>query len=136
MLKTTFKILALFVLLAIVGVATGLTTYTVTRRMLEEQSVSARESETVETRNNDTVSVGSDAEPNGNTSDTGFEYYLVRLEGDELNIYVSHNGKEEFLYNREIYKTDLSNQDRLMLEEGVQLRSPSALTGFIENFTS
>lgn len=136
MLKTTFKILALFVLLAIVGVATGLTTYTVTRRMLEEQSVSARKSETVETRNNDTVSVGSDAEPNGNTSDTGFEYYLVRLEGDELSIYVSHNGKEEFLYNREIYKTDLSDQDRHMLEEGVQLRSPSALTGFIENFTS
>ena len=136
MLKTTFKILALFVLLTVVGVATGLTTYTVTRRMLEEQNASAKVSETVETRNDDAVSVGSDAEPKGNTSDTGFEYYLVRLEGDELNIYVSHNGKEEFLYNRDIYKTDLSNQDRLMLEEGVQLRSPSALTGFIENFTS
>ncbi len=136
MLKTTFKILIMFVLLAFVGVATGLVTYTVTRRMLEEQSISARQTEVVQNTDNETVSVGSDAEPEEKTPAAGFEYYLVRLEGEELNIYVSHSGKEEFLYNREIYKNDLSDQDRLMLEEGVQLRSPSALTGFIENFTS
>lgn len=136
MLKTTFKILIMFVLLAFVGVATGLVTYTVTRRMLEEQSISARETENIQSTENETVSVGSDAEPEEKASATGFEYYLVRLEGEELNIYVSHSGKEEFLYNREIYQNDLSDQDRLMLEEGVQLRSPSALTGFIENFTS
>ena len=77
------------------------------------------------------------SEPN-NVEDTAvqFEYYVVRLEGDDLSIYVVHNENEEFLYTEKVYKNSLSAQDLALLEAGVKLNSSSELTGFLENFTS
>lgn len=136
MLKTTFKVIMMFVLLALVAVATGLATYTVTRNMTEEQLAQARQTsapqQITETQADET---DSDAQGRGTTEDER-EYYLVRLEGDALEVYVAHSGKEEFLYNREVYKNDLSESDLRMLHSGVILESASELTAFIENFTS
>ena len=136
MLKTTFKVIMLFVLLVLVAVATGLATYTVTRNMVEEQLVNARQTsaprQITETDNGDGESNTQEKEAQTESD----EYYLVRLEGNALEVYVAHSGKEEFLYNREIYKNDLSRKDLEMLHSGVMLESASELTAFIENFTS
>lgn len=136
MLKTTFKVIMLFVLLALVAVATGLATYTVTRNMLEEQLAHARQTsapqQITETDNGDGESNAQGKESQAERD----EYYLVRLEGDALEVYVAHSGKEEFLYNREVYKNDLSQRDLEMLYSGVMLESAAELTAFIENFTS
>ena len=135
MLKTTFKVIMLFVLLALVAVATGLATYTVTKNMIEEQHAHARQTSAPQ-RITETDSSERESDNPGTTTRKEDEYYLVRLEGDALEVYVAHSGKEEFLYNRKVYKNDLSERDLEMLYSGVMLESASELTAFIENFTS
>ncbi len=125
----------LFVLLALVAVATGLATYTVTRNMIEEQFAYAHQTSAPQ-QITETDSNEREGDVSGTGSRNEDEYYLVRLEGDALEVYVAHSGKEEFLYNREIYKNDLSESDLKMLCNGVKLESASELTAFIENFTS
>lgn len=136
MLKTTFKVIMLFVLLVLVAVATGFATYNITRNMVEEQRAQAYQTsapqQITETRDG---KMGRDTDSHS-TSEDEREYYLVRLQGDALEVYVAYSGKEEFLYNREIYKSDLSERDTEMLRNGVMLKSASELTAFIENFTS
>lgn len=136
MLKTTFKVIMLFVLLVLVAVATGVATYNFTRNMMEEQQVQAHQTsaprQMAETQNV-TTDEGDNAQ---SLSSDEREYYLVRLEGDALEVYVAYSGKEEFLYNRRVYKNDLSESDIKMLHNGVVLKNASELTAFIENFTS
>ncbi len=135
MLKTTFKVIMLFVLLVLVSVATGIATYNFTRNMMEEQQVQAHQTsasrQITEIRSGET-----DETENPRNATEEREYYLVRLQGDALEVYVAYSGKEEFLYNREVYKNDLSDSDLKMLRNGVVLKSASELTAFIENFTS
>ncbi len=136
MLKTTFKVIMLFVLLAFVAVASGLATYTVTRNMVEEQLAQAHETSSpqqiTEIQQAETASHSQSKDARAQQD----EYYFVRLEGDTLEVYIAHSGKEEFLYNRKVYKNDLSESDLEMLHSGVMLESASELTAFIENFTS
>lgn len=135
MLKTTFKIFMLFLLLIAVAVSTGLATYNITRNIIESRSASATQAPAV-SHNNETVSATRADNRRESRNNTGFEYYLVRLDGENLEVYVSHDGKEEFLYSREVYSRDLSEDDLETLSGGVRLRTASELTGFIENFTS
>ena len=126
----------LFVLLVFVATASSLATYTATKRLIEKQNTSDGFAQTrLLTRERALPTVQPEAQPK-TARDEEFEYYLVCLEGETLNVYVSHGGKEEFLYNREIYKNDLSQEDVEILEAGVKLTSASQLTGFVENFTS
>ncbi len=135
MLKTSFKVLMLFVLLVIVAVATGLATYNITQNMMEEQQVQAQQtSSTQQTTEKQRLITDESISSQGATEER--EYYLVRLQGDALEIYVAYSGEEEFLYSREVYKKDLSHSDLKMLRNGVVLKSASELTAFIENFTS
>jgi hypothetical protein len=125
----------LFVLLVLVSVVTGIATYNFTRNMIEDQQVQAHQTSAsrpiTEIRSGETEETA-----NSHNATEEKEYYLVRLQGDELEVYVAYSGKEEFLYNRAVYKNDLSDSDLRMLRNGVVLGSASELTAFIENFTS
>lgn len=143
MLKTSAKILIIFILIVIVAVATGFVTYTLTRRIAREDMV-----ETVEAAADETgdelnmtaheASAKSDTKSEPRTEDgEGLpDCYAVRLEGTTLGVYVINDGKEEFLYHADVYKNDLSAEDLNLLQQGVELNDMSELTSFIENFTS
>ena len=135
MLKTTFKILMLFLLMVVVALSTGIATYNITKNIIEEENSSVAQasafSEVQETSRASRPTVRK-----SESSRDNFEYYLVRLDGENLEIYVYNDGKEEFLYSREVYVHDLSENDINTLSRGVKLESISELTGFIENFTS
>lgn len=136
MLKTSVKIFLMFVLVILVAVATGLATYNITKKMITETPTDATESPKVQADKD--VAVGGETAPL-HVSDSTLpipEHFTVRLEGTTLNVYVSYDGKDEFLYNENIYTTDLSDQDIQLLRNGVEFISISELTGFIENFTS
>lgn len=135
MLKTTFKIFMLFLLLIVVAVSTGLATYNITRNIIESRSASAAQAPALSPADETEPKTRADNRKE-NSNKTGFEYYLVRLDGENLEVYVSHDGKEEFLYSREVYQSDLSEDDLETLSGGVKLQTASELTGFIENFTS
>ena len=136
MLKTTFKIFMLFVLVTFVAVGTGVATFTVTKNIMEGKASQVSEAVSVHDKYPVESEPGQGNAASRSEDPERFEYYLVRLEGDLLDVYVSHGGKEEFLYNKEVYKNDLSDEDKKMLIAGVKLKSASELTGFIENFTS
>ena len=66
----------------------------------------------------------------------GFKYYLVKLEGDKINVYVNYKEHEELLYGEQINISDLSTEDKEILTEGKEFKKMSELTEFTENFTS
>ncbi len=135
MLKTTFKIFMLFLLMVVVALSTGIATYNITKNIIEDESSSvAQASALSETR--ETSQVRGANVRNAENNREKFEYYLVCLDGENLEIYVYNDGEKEFLYSREVYVHDLSENDLEMLNRGVKLESVSELTGFIENFTS
>lgn len=134
MLKTTAKIFLIFILLITVAVATGFVTYTLTKRIADENLVETAEAAS------DASSQDSGANALSASADevvpVPSEYYTVRLEGATVGVYAITDGKEEFLYHANVYQNDLSADDLTMLKQGVKLMSLSELTGFIENFTS
>lgn len=133
MLKTTFKVLMLFLLMVVVAVSTGLATYNITKNIIEEESVTQA---SALSQNKETSSRRATEVRRSEADKEKLEYYLVRLEGENLEIYASRGGEEEFLYSREVYSRDLSENDLETLSRGVKLQDISELTGFIENFTS
>ena len=135
MLTTSVRILLLFLFTVCVALATGFATYTVTRRVIAEQNAVAAEAEPKQHTETTTPTSLKKQEEQKDTA-VQFEYYIVRLMGDELGVYVSHSGDEEFLYTEKIYKNNLSQRDIELLESGVRLEDTPALTGFLENFTS
>ena len=143
MLKTSAKILLIFILLVIVAVATGFVTYTLTKRIADDDSVKKAETAESEKESDNPEAIAETAKvtdfKNENKSEKSGdapEHYTVRLEGTTLGVYVINDGKEEFLYHADVYKNDLSAEDLNLLQQGVNLSDLSALTGFIENFTS
>lgn len=134
MLKTTAKIFLIFILLVTVAVATGFVTYTLTKRIAEENLVETAEAASKDKANESEATALS--VPASEPVPVPSEYYTVRLEGATVGVYVTNDGKEEFLYHANVYQSDLSADDLTMLKQGVKLMSLSELTGFIENFTS
>lgn len=135
MLKTTAKIFLIFILLITVAVATGFVTYTLTKRIAEENLVETAEA-AASKDSADKSEATSLSVPASEPVPVPSEYYTVRLEGATVGVYVTNDGKEEFLYHANVYQSDLSADDLTMLKQGVKLMSLSELTGFIENFTS
>lgn len=135
MLKTSVKIFLVFILIAVVALATGFATYKLTKRVAEEQTV-----ETVQTVAAEEAPTQHIRETSGSKTsednESQSEYFTVRLEGTTLGVYLINDGKEEFLYHADVYKNDLSADDLKLLQQGVKLMDMSELTGFIENFTS
>ncbi|MBE7011823.1 MAG: hypothetical protein E7415_04030 [Ruminococcaceae bacterium] len=65
-----------------------------------------------------------------------FEYYIVRLEGNLLNVYACADNSEEFLCSEEIVTSNLTKTDIEFLEQGTVLYTTGQLTQFMENFVS
>ena len=65
-----------------------------------------------------------------------FDFYVARLEGSVINIYVSDEGRESFLYSIDVYVKNIPYDDVKILSEGVKLYSKQELTSFEEDFTS
>lgn len=65
-----------------------------------------------------------------------FEYYIVKLEGNTLNVYTCADNCEEFLYSEKIITENLTKADIEMLEMGNVLYTTAELTEFMENFVS
>ncbi len=64
------------------------------------------------------------------------EYYIARLENNNIAIYTSQDGRESFLYTLHIYTEDLPESDRTRLLEGVVLRTRQELASFEEDYNS
>lgn len=64
------------------------------------------------------------------------QYYIARLENNDIAIYISQDGKESFLYTLHIYTEDLPETDRTRLLEGVVLRTRQELASFEEDYNS
>ena len=129
-MKSVFRFASLLLAVTILSAAVSSVSFIVTKKLLDKtEAPSQAESQRLPEAS---YAAKSDfAQPSRK-----FDFYTVRLEGESLNIYASHNGDEEFLYNTEIFKSDLSAEDTLLLTSGVSLESSAALTEFIENFTS
>lgn len=78
-----------------------------------------------------------DAEKDIDEKEThGFKHYLVKLEGDKINVYVNYEEHEELLYGEQINIRDLSEEDKSILTEGKSFETMGELVEFTENFTS
>lgn len=64
------------------------------------------------------------------------EYYIVRLDGTKLCVYIYNENSEEFMYDIDLHEKNLSDEEKLMLSQGKILYSKGELTAFIENYTS
>ncbi len=129
MTKTILKTLGMFLLLLVVAAVSWLASYTLTKR-----SIGSNPEQAVQTYK--TVDVfAEDKEIEQNKSVT-FEYYIVRLEGDSLNVYTCADNSEEFLYSESIITANLTKMDLELLSRGTVLYSTSELTEFMENFVS
>ena len=130
MLKTTAKIILSFILVLLVAVATGVSTYFITTRLMNKDTPPPDE----------TQEANRDTNPTFRQSSVQPEVpkirYIVQLEGNALGIYVSQDGFREFLYHETIYPENLSPDDSQLLQEGVTFNSVAELTEFVENFTS
>lgn len=132
------KTLKLIVILSIVLCASTAVGYSAFRYFLNDggnELSSARMSEKDEST---ALAASVSALPDPRTSDEPleFDFYVARLEGSVINIYVSDEGRESFLYSIDVYVKNIPYDDVKMLSEGVKLYSKQELTSFEEDFTS
>lgn len=133
MLKSVVKLVLMFVGTAAVAVVAASAAYVITKNSIEVEMREAESRATASTNVRETLDTSQPEQP----SETArFDYYIVRLEGRNLGVYASHGGQEEFLYNEDIYTSNLTDEDITLLNTGVKLETSEALTGFIEDFTS
>lgn len=133
MFKTVSRFILLLVVLVFVAGVSGYLSYVVTSNIL---SAEADLAENIEKTPRKATDKKTSEDENPQNHHLSLDFYIVRLEGQELSVYASSDGEEEFLYNEPIYVNDLSAEDIETLRSGVNLKSSSELTGFIENFTS
>lgn len=130
MLKPFFKFLILFVVVAFLSLTAATTSFIITKNVLMRNQQD-NPPKTDAPMSADYVSAQTPA-PEAEEID----FYIVRLEGDNLNVYASTGENEEFLYNTTIYTSNLSAEDISLLSSGVTLKNSSQLTGFMEDYTS
>lgn len=136
MLKTAGKFILLLVLLIAVAGISGYLSYVVTSNILKTEALATEEVGESEAHGNARRTVKEKSATSNGDTHISLDHYIVRLEGQQLSVYASTDGKEEFLYTEPIYVNDLSAEDIETLQNGVNLNTSSELTGFIENFTS
>ncbi len=129
MLKLWVRNTLLFFVVIVISTFAGWCAYNVTRNLREDENAAQVSATGARQNNENTV-------PQDETDDTRFEYYTVRLEGEKICVYAQIEGREEFLYSVDVYLPDLSDGDKTLLESGVRLENSSALTAFMENYTS
>ena len=133
-MKKTLKFMAILAIVLCASTAVG---YSAFRYFLNEDnaSISVHMPEKVEST---ALAASTSALPVEGSADEPleFDFYVARLEGSVINIYVSDEGRESFLYSIDVYVKNIPYDDVKILSEGVKLYSKQELTSFEEDFTS
>ena len=131
MAKKLFRSLMLGIIIFSVAVLAGYLSYVVTYRyqiQKMEEAVPREMAMAAET-------AAQDAIPLQESQSSGSNYYVARLENNDISIYICTDGKESFLYTLDIYAGDLSEEDVRQLKQGVVLDDRQKLAAFEEDFT-
>ena len=131
MIKSVVKFSIVFILTALMAICAASTAYIVTKKITNLGERSAGQGtltpiDAVEAADEEVLEI----------KVTVPDYYMVRLEGETLGVYATFSEREDFLYNAEVYRTNLSGEDIRLLTSGVRLESHAELTSFIEDYTS
>ncbi len=132
MIKSIIKYTLVFVLTAALAVGAASSAYVITRRIMESEAYSdalnpINKTESIKAKTIDEVKADNSPTP---------DYYMVRLEGESVGIYASFDGREDFLYSAEVFKTNLSAEDTRLLLSGIKLKTQDELASFMEDYTS
>ncbi len=128
--KKVFKGLTMGIIVFAAAILVGYLAYTATyryqtekiqERMLAEGFVSA-------------ASQGNGVPVAGETLQV--EYYLAKLENNDIAIYMVAEDEVEFLYRLDIYTGNFPAEELLRLKEGVMLKNRQELAAFEEDYTS
>lgn len=133
------KPVILSIFAVVIAVLSSVASYIITSNILKKEPAQILKSRTAIEEMPVSVSAKSETEEEENTNEavsSGFKHYMVKLEGDKINVYVNYEEHEELLYGEQINLSDLSTEDKEILTEGVQFKKMSELTEFTENFTS
>lgn len=134
-MKKFFKLLMFGVFIIGIALGSGVLSYVITTNILMKNGQitdGVKNENAVKT----TASVITNEEDAVSFDDYEFNYYMVKLEDNVLNIYVNYKDHEELLYGEEINPYDLSAEERELLKNGVKLDEMSKVTELTENFTS
>ena len=131
MIKSVIKFSIVFVLTIFMALGAASTAYIVTKRITNSGNKEAKEESLPMTD-----SIYAQDKEVVETKATIPDYYMVRLEGETLGVYAQFSEREDFLYNAEVYKTNLSAEDIRLLTSGIRLESHADLVSFIEDYTS
>lgn len=130
MTKKLFRGLVLGVIVFSLAVLTGYVSYVITyryqNRRLENSMPGTAAVEAADSSNGSDEAVAAAADS---------EYYMARLENNNISIYLCRSGKEEFLYALKINPGDLSEDDIRQLSNGIILENKQRLAVFEEDFT-
>ncbi len=81
-------------------------------------------------------SVNAQTEPLTSDEIISAEYYLARLEDDDISLYACSENTEEFLYAIDVPINEISDEELTRLKNGIVLKDKEALASFEEDFTS
>ena len=129
--KKVFKSLTMGIIVFATAILVGYLAYTATYRY---QTQKIQEKMMTE----DLVSAAS-AQENGVpvTGETLWvEYYLAKLENNDIAIYMVAEDEVEFLYRLDIYTGNFPAEELLRLKKGVVLKNRQELAAFEEDYTS
>lgn len=132
------KPILLSIFAVVIAVLSSIASYIITSNILKREPVKNLKSQTVMEEVPTFVSAQDDAEveKEEGINFSEFKHYLVKLEGDKINVYVNYEEHEELLYGEQINISDLSTEDKEILTKGKEFEKMSELTEFTENFTS
>ena len=132
MAKKLFHSLILGVIVFSVAVLAGYLSYVITYRYqterVKENLLSSGMAEA--------SPVNGSARPLTQEEILAVDYYIAKLENEDIAIYISTKGKEAFLYSLDIRPGDLTEEDILRLTQGMILKTRKELVSFEEDFTS
>lgn len=132
MFKSVVKFTLVFVLIAALAAGAASSAFFVTRKIIESGDNNSKVGP--QYHKNELKPVASDVQAEVQSSLP--DYYTVRLEGETVCVYANFGDREDFMYNAEIYKSNLSSEDVQLLMSGVKLQNQTDLTSFMEDYTS
>ena len=142
-MKNTFKFFSLLILVCTSVFLISAISYNIAYKKISEEYAQNPPYSTQKSQNATQATVNA-AAPNQNNESSwssddenvNIEYYMVKLIGNKLGVYIYHNNCEEFMYDIDLNGKYLSDDEQSMLKNGIKLYSKGELTGFIENYTS
>lgn len=128
MTKKFFRGLILGVIVFAAAVTSGYLSYVITCRYRNVgANCSAVKAATAETDSEDEICDTADID---NT-----EYYIAKLENNNISIYTCHGKTEEFLYSFDVQIRNLTAEDVKQLQTGIVLEDKQKLAAFKEDFS-